>query len=96
MVNCEEIVYIKGDRNYSVCFLKDGNKIMFAKTLKAFINSYNENQIIRIHKSYAVRINCISSIEKNKIHLTDGASIPISRTISKKWLKTLINQNFQT
>ena len=91
MINTKEIIYLKGERNYTHCFLKDGSKIMLCKTLKDVLYSFAEQGFFRIHKGYGINLNYVKYIDKNCVIMDDGAHIPISRKISKKWLKAFFS-----
>lgn len=81
-VETNEIIYIKGEGAYSEIFLKNQKSILVSKNLKVFdeILSQNDN-FIRVQKSYIVNYDCITSINKTNggtLHLINDIQIPIA------------------
>jgi len=85
IVNCpiKDIVYIEGKGNYSLVYLATKNEVYIAKTLKKFESHFRMHKFIRIHKSYLVNQDNISTvgISSNLTQLTTvlGNQLPISR-----------------
>ena len=78
----DDIVSIEGKGNYTTIFLKNGQTILMAKTLKKFESQLRLHPFLRIHKSYL--INQANLTEKgindeNMIQLCDGTHLPVSR-----------------
>ncbi|HEY4538758.1 MAG TPA: response regulator [Faecalibacter sp.] len=81
-VETKDIIYIKGEGAYSEIFLKNQKSILVSKNLKLFdeILSQNEN-FIRVQKSYIVNYDCITSINKTNggtLSLINDIQIPIA------------------
>lgn len=83
-VMLDEIIYIEGMRDYRRVHLHD-RSIMTLQTFKEFENQLPAHLVCRIHKSYMVAINRISSIEKDRV-LISGKRLPVSETYKKDFL----------
>jgi DNA-binding LytR/AlgR family response regulator len=73
----DDIVSIEGKGNYTTIFLKNGQSILMAKTLKKFESQLRLGTFLRIHKSYLV----------NKVNVT-GHDLNETKTV-----KTILNQS---
>jgi two-component system LytT family response regulator len=62
----QDILYAKADDNYTQLFLQDNKKKLVSKTLKYFEDMLKDSGFARIHKSYLVNINYITSYNKGK------------------------------
>lgn len=84
IIPIENIKFIEASNN---CIIFNTNEGKFVKyqSLKTFLNEYEGTGFKRVHRSYAVNIRYINSIQKNKngdgiITLTDNNTIKLSRT----------------
>jgi DNA-binding LytR/AlgR family response regulator len=78
----DDIVSIEGKGNYTTIFLKNGETILMAKTLKKFESQLRLGTFLRIHKSYLVnKVNVIGhDLEDTKTVKTIlQHSLPVSR-----------------
>lgn len=76
-VNNDEIWYIEAFDYYANIFTANG-KILAKMTLGEVLDSIKNEQIVRVHKSFAVHISHIGKIKNNEIHIGDK-KIPIGR-----------------
>jgi two-component system LytT family response regulator len=77
-----EILFIRGEGNYSNFFLKDGRKILSCRTLKYFANLLSEDGFIRPSKSALINPTAIVHIDfksQKTIRLVNEEVISISR-----------------
>ena len=84
IVNCpiKDIVYIEGKGNYSLVYLATKEEVYIAKTLKRFESHFRMHKFIRIHKSYLVNQENITSVDtSNFTQITTllGNHLPVSR-----------------
>lgn len=95
-INSQEIVYLEGDGKY--CWIRTTKTIVHSsKTLTNVLSLLPPHCFYRIHKSYAVNMYCIESINQNIITLINGEKLIIGRTrISefKKVYRGFINNFF--
>ena len=89
-LSLDNILYIEGMRDYRRIHTID-KRIMTLKTFKEFELEMQPNVICRVHKSYMVSLDKISSVERNRIKIND-VLIPISNTYRKTFL-SLINHS---
>ncbi len=86
----EEILYLKGDRNYTWFYLQDGRKIMSAKTLKDYESQLPVDYFFRIHKSHLVNLHHLSRIlPLDRLELQDGSVLEVSRRRRAELLQKL-------
>ncbi|MFN8348905.1 MAG: LytTR family DNA-binding domain-containing protein [Spirosomataceae bacterium] len=80
-VTVNEILYIQSDVNYCYVYLKDGRKILIAKTLKEYHQQLEGHLFARIHKSYLVNLEAIDycNFAEYEIQLSNGVCLPIAR-----------------
>ena len=84
IVNCpiKDIVFIEGKGNYSLVHLATKKEVYIAKTLKKFESHFRMHKFIRIHKSFLVNQENISSVNTsnfNQITTSLGNTLPVSR-----------------
>jgi len=89
-LNPNEILYLKGDRNYTWFYLQDGKKIMSAKTLKDYEAQLPVSYFFRIHKSYLANLHHFSKLLPfDRLELRDGSVLDVSRRRRTELLQKL-------
>lgn len=81
VIEMNNILYCKADDNYTHLFLVDGRKKLVSKTLKYFETILSENGFVRIHKSYLVNVNYITTYKKGKggtVVLNNGKELSVA------------------
>jgi len=95
IVNMNEIIRCESDSNYTKIFLDSQSKpVLIGKTLKYVSETFlASSEFIRVHRSHLININHLEyqKISSNSITLSNGDSIPVSRS-RKKQLKELLKQ----
>lgn len=74
-----DIIYCQADGNYTHIFLRNDKPIMVAKTLKFYSEILSEHGFIRAHQSYLVNPKHVLGIHQDKLSLSNGESIDVSR-----------------
>ena len=75
-----EILYCEGENNYTQFVFSTHKPVMISKTLGDFEDLLEEYGFLRIHKSYLVNKNFVSSVNRDgDIIMVNGKSFPISR-----------------
>jgi two-component system, LytTR family, response regulator len=90
LIAFNDIVFIKGESNYSDFKLSNGNTILVSKTLSAIEEILDMEIFFRIHKSYIINLQYVASFKKadgGDLIMTDGISIPISRNKKDEFLE---------
>ncbi len=81
-IEIDDIVSLQADSNYSIIHMKDMQKLVISKTLKDFEELLDENQFVRIHKSYIINLKYIkeySTTDGGIVKMADGNQWSISR-----------------
>jgi DNA-binding LytR/AlgR family response regulator len=73
-----DIVFIEGLDNYLKIHLHNQPPVVIRLTMKALMEKLNEQEFIRVHRSYIVPLNRIASV-KHKIIYIGGEEIPIGK-----------------
>lgn len=78
----EDILYIEGSNNYCIIHtLKGKQRYTISKTLKDVQDVFEDNEFLRIHKTYVVNTKSISHVNsRNKlIEMDNGDKLPVAR-----------------
>jgi two-component system LytT family response regulator len=91
----DSITSIEADGNYSMVNFTDRKSLIVSKNLQDFEDTLDENQFLRLHRSYLVNLNHAQSFNTKEKYLvlSDGAKIPVSSRKKTALLK--ICQTFQ-
>jgi len=84
-INYEEIAHLQAAGDYVILKLIDGREIMHTGTMAA-LEEELPGYFLRIHRSHCVNTNLIVSLKSSSggtgdIHLSTGATLPVSRRI---------------
>jgi len=94
-VNLNEIDYIEGMKNY-VAIYHNGQKTMALLNMKDLSDRLPKKYFMRVHKSYIVCLNKITSVEGNHIVLKNiKAEILLGDTYKAEFLETMKNKLLQ-
>ena len=83
MIPVDSIISCASDRNYTVLFLKNKQKITVSKILKEIEEMLDEYSFLRVHHSFIVNLNEINKYVKGEggyLVMSDGSSIDVSRS----------------
>lgn len=69
-VNTADIIYVEGMQNY-VTIYTGTEQLISLQTMKKTEEQLPSPQFLRVHKSFIVALNKISSIERNRIYIGD-------------------------
>lgn len=86
-VKVSEIQFVKGLQNY-VIIHTENEKITSLQTMKKIEEQLPKDQFIRVHKSYIVAINKITSIERNRIQI-GGMTIALGEVYRKSFYEAI-------
>lgn len=84
-VNINDILYVQGMQAYLRIVLPC-KKIMTKQSFGALLSQLPEDHFIQVHKSWAVNVTRIESIERNRICIGD-MRIPIGETYREKFYR---------
>ncbi|MEM1119599.1 MAG: LytTR family DNA-binding domain-containing protein [Bacteroidota bacterium] len=66
VLSLNEIIYLKGEVNYTRFMLQKGEKLMTSKTLKEYENLLNDYGFYRIHQSYLINLRHVKEYIKGE------------------------------
>ena len=76
----DDIIWIEGLKDYVKIHLKSSPKpMMIRSSLKSIEEELPVSRFMRIHRSYLVSVNCISSVRKNSIYINE-MELPVGDT----------------
>ncbi|MCE5206367.1 MAG: LytTR family DNA-binding domain-containing protein [Porphyromonadaceae bacterium] len=85
----EEIIYIEGLKDYVKIYTENEAKpILSLMSLKQLEEDLPADRFMRVHRSYIIHLNKITSINKNRI-IIDKKQIPVGETYRKQF-KTVV------
>lgn len=97
-IELARIVYFEADKNYTVLYLDNGQKLVFTFSLSVMLQYLTDNlredarNFVRIGKSYIINLNYVYQInllkQVLKLHVS-GTNTEFSLNISKEALKNL-------
>lgn len=91
-IDCDDIIYCQSESNYTRIYLESDRKILASKTLKDIGAMLPEILFYRVHNSYIVNLEKISSYthdEGGTIVLNNTFKIRVSRNKKKELLELL-------
>jgi two-component system LytT family response regulator len=99
-VNTSDILYLRGEGNYTSIILQGEKKFLIAKTLKEYesILCESESSFLRIHKTFIVNTAHIKKIERGEeciIQLVDGTRLDVSRRKKQELIEKMTTSQKQ-
>ncbi|MBP0903208.1 LytR/AlgR family response regulator transcription factor [Mariniflexile gromovii] len=91
-VSIDDIVRCKGENNYTMFFLANGNSILVSRTLKEWDDLLSSHQFIRTHQSHLINsIHVKSYVKKDGgyILMNDGSMVSVSKHKKEQTLNAL-------
>ena len=82
VLSLKEIVYLKGEVNYTRFILKTGEKLMTSKTLKEYENLLTNYGFYRIHQSYLINLRYVKEYikgEGGEVVMINNDQLDVSR-----------------
>jgi len=89
----DDIIYVKAEQEYSYIYTKT-DKILVSMHLKKMQEILPENDFLRIHRSYIVAKNKITSILGNTVQIDDSIKLPIAKKSKSSLLNSLRIKNW--
>jgi len=86
-VELDDILFIEGLKNYVSIYTKT-QRIITLQVMKQLEEVLPANRFVRVHKSFIVALDKITSIERQEIHIKDRI-IPIGNTYQEHFNKLL-------
>lgn len=77
-VKLSDIIYFEADSNYTRLHTKEG-LFFYSTVLKNIQEKFSQSIFLRIHRSYIINLNYVTSFESNAVLLDQQYSLPISK-----------------
>jgi two-component system, response regulator PdtaR len=81
----EDLIYIEADRNYVYLVMKK-QKFIIRMPLAEVLERLNCPLLVRVHRSYAVNIQCVEEFDETEI-IVNAKSIPLTASYKDDFLK---------
>ena len=78
MVRYDEIIYVESVGEYVRLHLVDGSKVVTLFRLKNMESALPSEKFMRVHRSYIVNLDRVSSYARGKISMDNGDDVPLS------------------
>ena len=85
----DNIFYIKSDADYTEIFLAD-KKHLSSEPLRYLLENLDNNQFMRIHKSYIINTFKIEKVASNQVFLNEKMIIPIGRAFKESFAERFL------
>ncbi len=92
-INLADIKYIEGMREYLRIHIENQPPVMTLMSMKKMEEYLPVKKFMRVHRSFIVNLNKITTIERNRIVFDKDVYIPVSEQYKDKFHKYL-NENF--
>jgi two-component system LytT family response regulator len=98
IIRLDEVLYFMANANYTIIVMKDGSRLTTSKTIKKYDEAITGHpDFLRIHRSYIVNKNSVSSIiKKGKQHrffveMVNSDRLEVSYVRKDEILEQLVN-----
>ena len=78
-INLSTIKYINGLKDYLKINIVNDSPVLTLMSFSEILEKLPKNKFLRVHRSYIVNVNKISSVQKSKI-IIDNERIPIGES----------------
>lgn len=86
LVKMSNIVYLESAGEYVRLHLADGTKLVTLFRLKNMESSLQSGQFMRVHRSYIINLNYVSSYTKGRAFLSNDDYVPIGESYKEQFL----------
>lgn len=81
-IQTRDILYIEAVGNYIRLHMTSGKPVLITQTMKYILSVLPPQHFIRIHKSYIVKRDAITTSKKTEVTLSNGTVLPVGRKYS--------------
>lgn len=92
-IKFDDIKYIEGMREYVRIYLENAKPIMSLLSMKSLESQLPQDKFMRVHRSFMVNLDKITTIERQRIVFNKDVYIPISEQYKQKF-QEYIDKNF--
>ena len=93
VLTLDEIVYLRGEVNYTRFFLESGEKIMVSKTLRDYEKILTDFGYFRVHQSYLINLRHVVEYRRGEggtVVLSNGNEVDVSRRRKKDFVASFL------
>lgn len=76
-------MYLKSDRNYTMFYFVNNQRLLISKTLRVFAEMIDSPQFVRINRTYLLNVDFVAAVlitrRKKVVTLKNGEQLPIAR-----------------
>jgi DNA-binding LytR/AlgR family response regulator len=88
-VKMKDILYIEALKDYVNIFTADDTKHIVRSTMKGIHDKLPANRFIRIHRSFIVAVDKVSSIDHSKVILENNNTVPLGGLYKEQFLEKI-------
>ena len=92
-INFDNIEYVEGMREYVQIHLTNGRPIMTLLSMKKLMEQLPVKKFMRVHRSFIVNLEKLTTIERNRILFGEKVRIPVSEQYKDEFHR-YIDENF--
>lgn len=92
-INLVDIKYIESQSEYVQIFIENHKPVMTLLSLKKMMEYLPDNEFMRVHRSYIVNLNKITTVERSRIVFDGDVYIPVSDQY-KTDFQNFLDKNF--
>lgn len=92
LLDKDEIVMLKSDKNYTTVYLQDNNTLLVSSTLKEVEKKFDYPEFFRVHNSYLINLNHVKEYSKKmggELKMSNGEYAGISRNKKNELIEKL-------
>ena len=89
LINPKDVLFLRGDVNYTTLFMADGSQNIVAYTLKKFEDTLPSQDFVRANKSMLLNTSFVKSHSPYEVVLENEEIVKISRRRKEDVLKKL-------
>lgn len=86
VINIRDIAYLKAEKDYTKIVLLNDDSIMMHGNLSTVLKNDAFKSFVRIHKSYAAKMQFIKTIDTSSLTLINSVELPLGRSYKKEIL----------
>lgn len=89
VVDIATILYAKSDNNYTTFFINNRKEILVSGSLKSFEEKLSGQNFFRVHQSYLINLDYVSSFQKGEemVVLNTAIRIPVAQSRKQELLR---------
>lgn len=81
VADCDEILFVSSEGNYSSIHFADGHKILITKNIKKLEQAMFSNfPFFRTHQSYLINLHKVKEFTTDMIKLDNGREVPLAKS----------------